>query len=43
MHVSRVRAKLNLRPDNGFRLAPLYSFGYRLERLDDTSGPVAEG
>ena len=32
-HVSRVRSKLNLRPDNGFRLVPTYNFGYRLERL----------
>lgn len=33
MHVSRVRSKLNLRPENGFRLIPVYSYGYRLERL----------
>jgi DNA-binding response OmpR family regulator len=33
-HVSRIRNKLNLRPPNGFRLAPVYSYGYRLERLD---------
>lgn len=32
-HVSRVRSKLNLRPENGFRLAPVYSYGYRLEQL----------
>jgi DNA-binding response OmpR family regulator len=32
-HVSRVRSKLGLRPENGFRLAPVYSYGYRLERL----------
>ncbi|GIZ53500.1 response regulator transcription factor [Noviherbaspirillum aridicola] len=32
-HVSRVRGKLDLRPAHGFRLAPVYSFGYRLERL----------
>lgn len=32
-HVSRVRNKLGLRPDHGFRLAPVYSFGYRLEQL----------
>lgn len=35
MHVSRVRTKLRLRPENGFRLAPVYSYGYRLERLAD--------
>jgi DNA-binding response OmpR family regulator len=33
-HVSRIRVKLNLRPEGGFRLAPVYGFGYRLERLD---------
>ncbi len=32
-HVSRVRSKLRLRPENGFRLAPVYSYGYRLEQL----------
>ncbi len=32
-HVSRVRKKLGLRPENGFRLAPVYSYGYRLEQL----------
>jgi DNA-binding response OmpR family regulator len=32
-HVSRVRSKLLLRPENGFRLAPVYSYGYRLEQL----------
>lgn len=32
-HVSRVRSKLGLRPENGFRLAPVYSYGYRLQQL----------
>ncbi|MFT5590447.1 MAG: DNA-binding response OmpR family regulator [Bradyrhizobium sp.] len=32
-HVSRVRTKLKLRPENGFRLAPVYSYGYRLEQV----------
>lgn len=32
-HISRVRNKLQLRPENGFRLAPVYSYGYRLEQV----------
>lgn len=32
-HVSRVRSKLGLRPENGFRLVPVYSYGYQLEQL----------
>ncbi len=34
-HVSRVRSKLGVRPANGFRLAPVYSYGYCLEQLAD--------
>lgn len=32
-HISRVRNKLQLRPENGFRLTPVYSYGYRLEQV----------
>ena len=32
-HVSRVRTKLEMRPEFGFLLAPVYSYGYRLEQL----------
>jgi two-component system, OmpR family, response regulator RegX3 len=32
-HVSRVRTKLRLRPEFGFLLAPVYSYGYRLEHV----------
>ncbi len=37
-HVSRVRSKLGLRPEHGFRLAPVYSYGYCLEQLADHGG-----
>jgi DNA-binding response OmpR family regulator len=33
-HVSRIRIKLGLRPDAGYRLAPVYSHGYRLEKFE---------
>jgi len=33
-HVSRIRNKLGLTPDNGWRLAAVYRYGYRLEQLD---------
>ncbi len=32
-HVSRLRVKLDLRPENGYRLSSVYSLGYRLEAL----------
>ena len=31
MHISRVRAKLSLRPENGFRIFTVFGYGYRLE------------
>lgn len=33
-HVSRVRRKLGLVAENGWRLTSVYQYGYRLERLD---------
>ncbi|MGK5027933.1 response regulator transcription factor [Janthinobacterium sp. RB2R34] len=33
-HVSRVRNKLQLKPEQGYRLVPVYSYGYRLEKLN---------
>lgn len=35
MHVSRIRTKLRLRPENGFRIAAVASYGYRLERFSE--------
>ena len=33
MHVSRIRTKLGLRPENGFRIAAVSGYGYRMERF----------
>lgn len=32
-HISRVRKKLELHPERGYRLKPIYSYGYCLDRL----------
>jgi len=32
-HISRVRTKLQLQPENGYRLLPVYSYGYQLEEV----------
>lgn len=34
VHISRIRTKLGLRPDRGFRLVHVYSYGYRLEVVE---------
>jgi DNA-binding response OmpR family regulator len=36
-HVARLRAKLNIRPQNGWRLSPIYSYGYRLEPVESAA------
>jgi two-component system, OmpR family, response regulator RegX3 len=41
-HVSRVRKKLDIAPQNGFRLVPVYNIGYRLERVNVAVGEMAE-
>lgn len=33
-HISRIRVKLGLAPENGWRLTAVYHYGYRLEHLD---------
>ena len=39
-HVSRLRAKLGLHPEGGYRLAAIYSVGYRLETVGAASGAL---
>jgi DNA-binding response OmpR family regulator len=33
IHISKIRRKLLLRPENGFVIQPIYGFGYRLEEV----------
>ncbi len=41
-HVSKIRGRLGLRPQNGLRLSSVYSFGYRLERLETADRSLEE-
>lgn len=34
-HISKLRLRMGLRPENGYRLSSIYGFGYRLEKLED--------
>lgn len=34
MHISRIRSKLQLRPENGYRLQTIFGYGYRLETFE---------
>ena len=33
-HVSRIRRKLGISPENGWQIIPVYGYGYRIERID---------
>jgi DNA-binding response OmpR family regulator len=33
IHISRLRRKLDLQPDRGFKLTSIYDQGYRLDRV----------
>ena len=35
LHVSRVRSKLQLRPQNGFAIQTVFGFGYRMDRCGE--------
>lgn len=35
VHISQIRNRLRLRPENGLRLSSIYGFGYRLEWITD--------
>ena len=35
-HVCRIRKKLNLVPEEGWQLLPIYNYGYRLEFFDNS-------
>lgn len=37
MHISRIRTKLSLRPENGFSLRTVFGYGYRLEPSHETA------
>jgi len=40
-HVSQVRKKLDLRVETGFRVVPIYNYGYRLEKTGEDASSAA--
>lgn len=41
-HISRIRNKLRLLPENGWKLSAIYQHGYRLERLAQSANQIGE-
>lgn len=42
VHVSRLRSKLNLQPENGFVIRTVFGFGYRMDGYIDTHATVEQ-
>lgn len=40
-HVSQVRKKLDLRTETGYRVVPIYNYGYRLEQIGESASSAA--
>lgn len=40
-HVSQVRKKLDLRAETGYRVVPIYNYGYRLEQVGEGASSAA--
>lgn len=38
MHVSKLRSKLQLKPENGYRLQTIFGYGYRFDAFDQSGG-----
>lgn len=36
-HISRVRRKLSITPENGWQIIPVYGYGYRIEKVTPTT------
>ncbi|MFE8071977.1 response regulator transcription factor [Marinobacteraceae bacterium S3BR75-40.1] len=41
-HMSRLRRRLGIKPENGFRIKTIYQRGYRLEAVNDQGEPVIQ-
>ncbi|MES2932113.1 MAG: response regulator transcription factor [Pseudomonadota bacterium] len=39
-HISKLRIRMGLRPENGYRLSSIYGFGYRLEKTEALAAAV---